>query len=129
MPGSDGDKQRAEDYADLADLRPDDFSMVLAILSRPHVWEKVERLAAAYSSAISFLRGSGSRNFCRRRPQRVGNGWDRAQLELQTGLDRSRSPRPVKVVMGHYRRGREGTAGQSGGPVRGRTTPLSLHRN
>jgi hypothetical protein len=40
MPGSDGDKQRAEDYADLAGLRPDDFSMVLAILSRPHVWKR-----------------------------------------------------------------------------------------
>jgi hypothetical protein len=47
MPGSEGDKRRARDYAKTS-LSPDDFSIVLAILSRPNVWEKVDRLASAF---------------------------------------------------------------------------------
>jgi hypothetical protein len=47
MPGSEGDKRRARDYAETSGLSPDDFSIVLAILSRPDVWEKVDRLASA----------------------------------------------------------------------------------
>jgi hypothetical protein len=47
MPGSEGDKRRAAEYAEMTGLAPDDFSIVLAILSRPDVWEKVDRLAVA----------------------------------------------------------------------------------
>jgi hypothetical protein len=49
MPGSEGDKRRAADYAETetTGLSPDDFSIVIAILSRPDIWEKVDRLARA----------------------------------------------------------------------------------
>jgi hypothetical protein len=47
MPGSEGDKRLAENLAEETGLSPDDFSMVIAILSRPDVWEKVDCLAAA----------------------------------------------------------------------------------
>lgn len=47
MPGSEGDKRRAVDYAETTELSPDDFSLARAILSRPDVWEKVDRLTSA----------------------------------------------------------------------------------
>jgi hypothetical protein len=47
MPGSEGDKRRAVDYTETTGLSSDDFSIVLAVLSRSDVWEKVDALADA----------------------------------------------------------------------------------
>jgi hypothetical protein len=66
MPGSERDKRRAAD-AETTGLSADDFSMVLAILSRPDVWEKVARLAGLARSDLSrecvtAARGTSSRS-------------------------------------------------------------------
>jgi hypothetical protein len=63
MPGSEGDKRLAENFAEEAGLSPDDFSMVLAILSRPDVWEKVDRLAAALLQYDRLLAWDGLAEF------------------------------------------------------------------
>lgn len=85
MPGSEGDKQRAEDYADLAGLRPDDLSMVLAILSRPHVWEKVEGLAAALLECDELFAWIGLAEFLPEGDRRV---WEMVGISPQPEPER-----------------------------------------
>jgi hypothetical protein len=45
LPASEGDKRLAEENAERAGFSAEDFSRVTAILRKPEIWEKVERLA------------------------------------------------------------------------------------
>jgi hypothetical protein len=63
MPASEGDKRLAEDNAERAGFSPDDLSVAITILSRPHVWEKVDRLAAALLEHGQLVAWNGLKEF------------------------------------------------------------------
>ena len=88
MPGSDVDKQRAEDYANLAGLRPNDFSMALAILSRPDVWEKVERLAGALLECDQLFAWIGLAEFL---PEVDPRAWEMVGISPSWSSNKTRS--------------------------------------
>jgi hypothetical protein len=59
--GSEGDRRLAEENAERAGFSAEDFSAVTAILHKPEVWERVERLAEVLllRSAIVAWNGLG----------------------------------------------------------------------
>jgi hypothetical protein len=63
MPVSEGDKRLAEDNAERAGLSPYDFSVVITILSRPDVWERVDRLAATLDQHGQLVAWNGLKEF------------------------------------------------------------------
>jgi hypothetical protein len=77
MPGSDGDEERAKECADLAGLMPNDFSIVLAILSRSNVWAKVVQLAAALLTHHQFFAWTGLAEFL---PEGDRDVWEMAGI-------------------------------------------------
>ena len=71
MPASEGDKRLAEDNAEKAGLSADDFSLVITILSRPDIWEKVNRLAAALLEHGQLLAWNGLKQYLPEQDLRV----------------------------------------------------------
>jgi hypothetical protein len=62
-PVSEGDKRLAEDNAERAGILPDDFSMVIRILSSPDVWKKIDRLAVALLQHGELVAWNGLKEF------------------------------------------------------------------
>jgi hypothetical protein len=71
MPGSESDRRLAENFAEETGLSPDDFSLTLSILSRPDVWKKVDRLAAALLQSGRLVAWDGLTEFLPERDLRA----------------------------------------------------------